>query len=146
MQNFASIDDIIELWRPLTNEEITRATALLPVISDTLRIEADKAGVDLDQKSNDNMAYANVLKSVTVDVLARTLMTPTDKEPMTQESQSALGYSWSGTFLSPGGGLFIKKDELKRLGLKRQKIGGRHLYGEDTWNTGYFDYQRDYWL
>ena len=94
MQNFASIDDIIELWRPLTNEEITRATALLPVISDTLRVEADKAGVDLDQKSNDNMAYANVLKSVTVDVLARTLMTPTDKEPMTQESQSALGYSW----------------------------------------------------
>ena len=113
MQNFASIDDVIALWRSLTNEEITRATALLPVISDTLRIEADKAGVDLDQKSNDNMAYANVLKSVTVDVLARTLMTPTDKEPMTQESQSALGYSWSGTFLSPGGGLFIKKDELK---------------------------------
>ena len=73
-------------------------------------------------------------------------MTPTDKEPMTQESQSALGYSWSGTFLSPGGGLFIKKDELKRLGLKRQKIGGRHLYGEDTWHPSHFDYQRDYWL
>ena len=57
MQNFASIDDIIELWRPLTNEEITRATALLPVISDTLRVEADKAGVDLDQKAKIGRAH-----------------------------------------------------------------------------------------
>ena len=56
---------------------------------------------------------------------------------MVQESQSALGYTWSGTYLSPGGGLFIKDSELKRLGLKRQKIGGINIYGEDTWNTNY---------
>jgi hypothetical protein len=42
---------------------------------------------------------------------------------MTQMSQSALGYSYSGTFLNPGGGLFIKKSELARLGLKKQRIG-----------------------
>jgi len=50
-------------------------------------------------------------------------MTSTDKEPMSQFSESALGYTVSGTFLSPGGGLFIKKSELARLGLRRQKIG-----------------------
>ena len=66
---------------------------------------------------------ANVAKSVTVDVVARTLMTSTDTEPMTQISQSALGYSVSGTYLVPGGGLFIKKSELARLGLRRQKMG-----------------------
>ena len=41
---------------------------------------------------------------------------------MTQESQSALGYSWSGTYFNAGGGLFVKNSELKRLGLRRQKI------------------------
>ena len=50
-------------------------------------------------------------------------MTPTDKEPMTQMSESALGYSVSGTYLVPGGGLFIKQSELSRLGLKRQRFG-----------------------
>jgi hypothetical protein len=29
----------------------------------------------------------------------------------------------SGSFLSPGGGIFIKNDELKRLGILRQRIG-----------------------
>lgn len=66
-----------------------------------------------------------------MDVLARTLMTSTDSEPMTQMSQSAMGYSVSGTFLVPGGGLFIKKSELARLGLKRQKYGVIDLYGDD---------------
>ena len=31
-----------------------------------------------------------------------------NNEPMTQMSESALGYSVSGTYLVPGGGLFIK--------------------------------------
>ena len=73
----------------------------------------------------------DVEKSVVVDVIARTLMTSTDAEPMTQRSESALGYSVSGTYLVPGGGLFIKKSELARLGLKRQRIGVIDLYGDD---------------
>ena len=73
----------------------------------------------------------NVVKSVVVDVVARALMTSTNTEPMTQVSQSALGYSVSGTYLVPGGGLFIKKSELARLGLRRQRYGGIELYGND---------------
>jgi len=69
------------------------------------------------------MLLENVVKSVTVDVVARALMTSTNSEPMSQMSQSALGYSVSGTYLVPGGGLFIKKSELSRLGLRRQRCG-----------------------
>ena len=69
--------------------------------------------------------------SVTVDIVARTLMTSTNSEPMTQMSQSALGYSTSGTFLVPGGGIFIKKTELSRLGIRRQRCGVIELYGDD---------------
>ena len=136
---FATVNDLTYLWREMTNEESTRAEALLPIVSDSLRVEAEKVGVDLDVKAECAPAFRSVLKSVTVDIVARTLMTSTTKEPMIQESQAALGYSWSGTFLTPGGGLFIKDQELKRLGLRKQKIGVMHLYGENTWNDSYFN-------
>ena len=79
---------------------------------------------DLDKMVEEDASLGNVAKSVCVDVVARAMMTSTDSEPMTQMSQSGLGYSFSGTYLVPGGGLFIKKSELARLGLKRQRIGG----------------------
>ena len=63
-----------------------------------------------------------------VDVVGRTLMTSTNQEPLTQFSESALGYVQSGTYLVPGGGLFIKKSELARLGLRRQQIGVLEMY------------------
>lgn len=128
MEPFATVQDVISLWRTMTAEEQERANSLLPVISDSLRYEADKVGIDLDEKIAGNEVLANVAKSVTVDVLARTLMTSTDSEPMTQMSESALGYSYSGSYLVPGGGLFIKKSELARLGLRRQKFGVIDLY------------------
>lgn len=129
MADFATIDDVISLWRPLTPDEITRTEALLPVISDTLRLEASNRNKDLDLMATNNNSYANVLKSVTVDIIARTLLTATDQEPMVQTSESAMGYSWSGTYLVPGGGLFIKDSELKRLGLKKQRYGVIDFYG-----------------
>lgn len=123
MANFATIEDIEKLWRNLKPAERERAEGLLEIVSDSLRVEADKVGKNLDELAADSDAYASVLKSVTVDVVARTLMTSTNQEPMTQMTESALGYSYSGSFLVPGGGLFIKDTELKRLGLKRQRYG-----------------------
>ncbi len=128
---FATVADITALWRPLSEAEKERAEALLPVVSDSLRQEAMKVGKDIDQMLADGEVLENVLKSVVVDVVARTLMTSTDGEPMTQFSESALGYSASGTFLVPGGGLFIKSSELARLGLKRQKYGVIDLWQSD---------------
>lgn len=131
MASFATIQDIVDLWRPLTSEETYRAEALLPVVSDALREEAKRVGKDLDVKAEDSPSYRNVLKSVTVDIVTRTLLTSTDDEPMAQTSESALGYSWSGTYLVPGGGLFIKNTELSRLGLRRQRYGVIDFYGQD---------------
>lgn len=121
MADYATLNDMVSLWRPMTAEEEARATALIPIVSDELRMAADKAGKDLDELIGAKPALASVAKSVTVDVVARTLMTSTDQEPTTQFSQSALGYSVSGTYLVPGGGVFIKKAELARLGLRRQQ-------------------------
>ena len=111
------------LFRKLSLDEQEKADALLPIVCDSLRYEATKVGKDLDQMITDDKALANVAKSVVVDIIGRALMTSTDSEPMTQFTQSALGYSASGTYLVPGGGLFIKKSEVAKLGLKRQRYG-----------------------
>lgn len=136
---YCSVDDVISLWRPLKNDEILRVKELIPVIISSLKVEADNVGKDLDQMAQKNEAYRDVLKSVIVDVVARTLMTATDQEPMTQYSESALGYSFSGSFLVPGGGLFIKKSELSRLGLKRQRYGVIDFYDTNKGNPCDFD-------
>lgn len=121
---YATVEDISKLWRPLSLEETERAEGLIPIVCARLRSEAKNVGKDLDAMiaNDENLVY--VAKQVTVDVVARALMTSTNSEPMTQFSQSAMGYTVSGTYLVAGGGLFIKKSELASLGLKRQRVGG----------------------
>ncbi|MCD8087126.1 MAG: phage Gp19/Gp15/Gp42 family protein [Oscillospiraceae bacterium] len=131
MSSYATVEDITSLWRTLTTEEQERAEALLPVVSDLLRQAAMNVGKDLDAMIEAGLVLANVVKSVTVDITARALMTSTDTEPMSQMSQSALGYSVSGTYLVPGGGIYIKKSELARLGLSRQRLGVIDLAGPE---------------
>jgi len=137
--NFATISDITALWRSMSSEEEERAEALLPIVSDSLRYEAQKVGKDLDQMIANNSVLSNIAKSVTVDVVARALMTSTNQEPTTQFSQSALGYSVSGSFLVPVGGLFIKKSELARLGLRTQSVKLVQMYDYDQGNSGSSD-------
>lgn len=125
---FATIEDLSTLWRPLKAEERERAKALIEIVSDNLREEAIRVNKDLDKLAEERVSYRNLLKSVVVDVVARTLMTSTDSEPMLQSSESALGYSITGTYLVPGGGIFIKDQELKKLGLKNQRYGVIDFY------------------
>ena len=130
MADYATVQDVQDLWRTLSAAEQSRAEDLIPVICSSLRFEAQKVGKHLDVMVEEDPDLAEIAKSVTVDVVARTLMTSTNQEPVSQFSQSALGYTVSGTYLVPGGGLFIKKSELARLGLRRQRIGVIDFYGE----------------
>lgn len=129
MKSFATIDDLQTLWRNLQPTEAERAKALLDVVSDMLREEAYRYNRNLDEMVQERASFGNVVKSVVVDVVARALMTSTEQEPMTQYSESAMGYSVSGSFLVPGGGIFIKESEKKRLKLTTQRIGVIEPYG-----------------
>lgn len=137
--NFATIEDVRSLWRSLTQEETERANELLTTVSASLREEARKVGKDLDVMIAMDADLAEVARSVTVDVVARALMTSTNQEPVSQFAEAALGYSVSGTYLVPGGGLFIKKSELARLGLRRQRIGVIDFYGVSERRPGCAD-------
>ena len=122
MSAFATLEDVMTLTgKNYTSSEQSRINALLPLISDTLRNEAVKVGKDLDEMAEASASYANVVKLVTVDVVIRAMRQSTEGEPLTQESQSAINYSWSGTYAIPGGGLAaaIMRNDLKRLGLRR---------------------------
>lgn len=125
MSAFATVADIETLWRPLTTDEEARAEAMLPLLSDALRVEANAYGKDLDAEAESDATFASVLKLVTVDIAGRVLRQSTEGDAMTQESQSALGYSWSGTYAVPGGGIAgaIMFKDLKRLGIGMQTAG-----------------------
>lgn len=125
MSAFATVADIETLWRPLTTDEKARAEAMLPLLSDALRVEANAYGKDLDAEAESDATFASVLKLVTVDIAGRVLRQSTEGDAMTQESQSALGYSWSGTYAVPGGGIAgaIMFKDLKRLGIGMQTAG-----------------------
>lgn len=133
MSDFATIADVKLLSGvAYTEDDEVRIDAILPLISDALRIEANKAGKDLDLMVAASPQYASVVKLVTVDVVVRVMRQSLSGDPMTQESQSALGYTWSGTFAIPGGGIAnaIMRNDLKRLGLRRQQYGVM-----ETWDT-----------
>lgn len=127
---FATVQDYQDLTgQTLTAEQQERVSSLLSVASDRLRQTALNNGSDLDLAIERGQVLENVAKSITVDIVARTMATPTDEAPVTQYSQSALGYTVSGTYLNAGGGIYIKQSELKALGLSKQRYGFIDLYG-----------------
>lgn len=133
MSDFITAQDVIDLWRPLTEDEVTRVNKLIPELCNALRYEAVKVGKNMDEMVAASAEYASVVKLVSVDIVGRVLRQSTDGDPMTQESQSALGYTWSGTYAIAGGGIAqaILRNDLKRLGLKRQNYGVIEYYGEN---------------
>ena len=133
MSDFITAQDVIDLWRPLTADEVTRVNKLIPELCNALRYEAVKVGKNMDEMVAASAEYASVVKLASVDIVGRVLRQSTDGDPMTQESQSALGYTWSGTYAIAGGGIAqaIMRNDLKRLGLKRQNYGVIEYYGEN---------------
>lgn len=128
---FATLEEVIALsGNTYTTDEQTRIEALLPLISDALRVEAHNVSKDLDEMAEADEAFTSTLKLVTVDVVVRVMRQSTTGDPMSQESQSGLGYTWSGTYAIPGGGIAqaIMRNDLKRLGLLTQTYGWEDWY------------------
>lgn len=119
---YATIEDVELLYHPLNAEERKKVDALIPLIISSLRVEADKVGKNLDEMALESENYREVVKSVIIDVVIRSLESNTENEMFSQFTESGLGYSYTGTPANAGGGLFIKRAEYSRLGLRRQRI------------------------
>ena len=120
MTTYATLEDLNILVRPIASDEEEKAEALLEAASASLRLEASRRGRDLDALVAASEDLAAVAKDVVCSMVRRALTVDANAEPMTQVSQSALGYSVSATYAVPGGSLYALKSELRRLGLRQQ--------------------------
>lgn len=127
MSDYATVQDVINLKRPLTADEQTRAECLIPIISNLIRIEATKTGRDYDRMIADLPILADAAKSVVCDVVIRELNTPGTQLPTTSYSEAAGGVSLSYSLPNTSGAIKLWPSDLKTLGLKRQKIDALSL-------------------
>ena len=138
MDAFATIEQLEAFWRPLTADESTRATSLLELSSNRLRLQAKSLNVNLDTEAEDEV-FASVLQSVVLESVKRAMQAPQalqDSPAVSQWSQTAGPYSENYRFANPTGDLWFKKAELKSLGLGSQRIWNvsttkRDIYGEN---------------
>ena len=127
MSDYATIQDVINLKRSLTSEEQTRAGYLIPIISNLIRVEAQRTGRDYDQMIVETPILADVAKSVTCDVVIRELNTPGTQLPATSYSEGAGGVTQSYTLPNSSGAIKLWPSDLKALGLRVQKIDALNL-------------------
>lgn len=128
---YATVEDIQTLIRPLTTAEQDKAENLLPIASAKLRITASKYGCDIDQMIAANSDYQLAVKEVVCKSVVRALDASSQAGPasvVSQESQSGLGYSASMTYLNAGQSLYYLRNELKDLGILRQRCGSFEIY------------------
>ncbi len=129
MTRYATVQDIQNMFRLLTAEEQARADYLIDAVCSEIRLKAKAQGKDFDAMTAADEDLAEVAKAVVVDTVGRVLNQNTTNEAMSQTTQSALGYSFTGTYLVPGGGTLLLNRDLKRLGLLRQRIGEIDIWG-----------------
>lgn len=126
---YATIDDVQALGRALTTEEQQKVPQLLEIASALLRKEAKTRRYDLDQMIADDPDIGQIAKILTVNAVVRSLNAAGDSSPAAvQGSQSALGYSVSYTYLNAGQDVYFLKNELKELGIMRQRYGVLEVY------------------
>ena len=137
MASYANTNDYANIYGvALSPSDEMRISDLLDLASSMLNVELSKRGKTAEYITDDE-DLSNVAKLVVCSSVHRIMKRA--EEPggdITQFSQSALGYSISGTYLNPGDDLYFLENELKRLGLKRQRFGVIEPYGI-TWHPGH---------
>ena len=97
-----------------------------------LRMEAGKRGYDLDGMIAENSDISLIARGLVVSAVIRAFNVSDSTPAAVQASQSGLGYSASMTYLNAGQSLYYLKNELKQLGLLRQRYGAMEVYAIGT--------------
>ena len=135
--SYATVDDLEDFWRPLSEAEQARATVLLALASSRLRLYGKKVGVDVDAQVQDDPDYAQTVQWVVMEATKRALSTPVDTPPVDSFQQTAGPYSENYRFTNPSGDLWFKKAELASLGIAGNQVATsitpntrKDIYGE----------------
>lgn len=132
-RTYATVNDLIRLGKTLTAQEYEQAESLLSTASAKLRVLAKKYGKNIDEMIEKDEDYLLVVKEIVVNAVKRALDAYSDgSAAATQTSQSAMGYSVSMTYLNAGQSLYFLRNELKDLGVLRQRYGAMEVYSDET--------------
>ena len=136
---YATVNDIAVLGRPLSTEEQEKAEQFLIIASAKLRKVASNYGGDIDAMIAADDDYIQIVKETVVKAVIRAINASENAmgAPASQSTESALGYSQTYTYINAGQSLYFLRNELKELGLMRQRIGILEVYDVgDTGNNG----------
>lgn len=131
MNIYASIEDYEKVYNVILNkDQQDRLLVLLELASSLLREEGGKRNINLDAVICSSDDKANIAKMVVLACVHRVMAKEDgqDSMPLEQFSQSALGYTFSGTYVNPGDDLYFLRNELKRMGIIKQRYGAMEIY------------------
>ena len=130
MDIYASVEDYEKVYNTaLNNDQHKRLLMLIELASSLLREEANKRNMNLGAVISSSDDKANVAKMVVLACVHRVMYKDDDEDmPLEQFSQSALGYTFSGTYVNPGDDLYYLRNELKRMGIIKQRYGAMEIY------------------
>lgn len=124
MTSYATLTDVIAYRGAISADATSRLPEIIKSCSAELRLIAKRQGKDLDEMIDDDEDIEIVVKKGVVDASINYYNSTESNDPiMSQFSQSAGGYSISGTLSSPGGAFYFPKKFLKDIGLSNQIIG-----------------------
>ena len=129
---YAAVADIQAL-KPLSAQEQEQAGVLLQYASDRLRVIGTKYGVNIDKQIEGDPDYGSAVKFTVINTVINALgrlSVSAGESAASQATQSGLGYSMTLTYANAGSVLWFGKNDLKDLGLLRQKYGGLDIYGK----------------
>lgn len=131
--NYCTVQDIAAYGRALSAAEEPIAEKFITSASSKLRLIAKQADMDIDRMITDDEDYGQAVNEIVSRSVIRALNSVADNAPpAVQSSQAALGYSVSMTYLNSGQAEFFLKNELKELGILRQRVGVVRVYDDGS--------------
>ncbi|MDR2381560.1 MAG: phage Gp19/Gp15/Gp42 family protein [Bifidobacteriaceae bacterium] len=122
---FASWVDLEKRWRPLTAAERVIADVRLADASGQIRAEYPR----VDARIAAGALPERVVVAIVCSMVRRSMTTPVDQAPVTQQQRTAGPFSMSVTPYNPGADLFLLRGERRQLaGPPRAftvRLGGR---------------------
>lgn len=132
MISYATTDDVIAYKGAISADMLARMPKILESCSAELRLIAKRQEKDLDQMIADDEDIAIAVTKGVVDSSVNYYYQSENREPiMTQFSQAAGGYSFSGTLANAGGAFYFPKKFLRDIGLFTQKVGTIEVFDYD---------------
>lgn len=138
MISYATVSDVIAYRGPLSADATSRLGVILETCSAELRLIAKRQSKDLDEIIDADEDIAIAVKKGVIDASVNYYNSTLDNgEPlMSQISQAAGGYSFSGTLANPGGAFYFPKKFLKDIGLGLQTVGKMEIFDYEKFNQG----------